>query len=109
MRLIDADALEQHIRSDCAIVKDIYRSDCEIGEDIGGLLQENLLYEKAVHLAIKYEPAVDAAPVVHGKWIYYNNNGWRVCSHCKDRRRTFTLDKYCPNCGAKMDGGAGDG
>ncbi len=50
-------------------------------------------------------PTVDAVPVANGQWVYYNNNGWRVCPHCKDRRRTFTLDNYCPNCGAKMHGG----
>lgn len=56
----------------------------------------------------------DFAPVVHGRWIptyhkYYNRDGecliadeWH-CSECGVRHR----DKwnYCPNCGAKKDGG----
>ena len=54
-------------------------------------------------------PTVDAAPVVHGEWIDgrpYVNSRWKVCSvcHCTgpDPQGGFA---YCPNCGAKMDGG----
>jgi DNA-directed RNA polymerase subunit RPC12/RpoP len=56
-------------------------------------------------------PAVDAAPVVHGRWIdtspnyrngYYNNA--HKCSNCGDYYTTDPNDLYyCPRCGAKMD------
>ena len=48
-------------------------------------------------------PAADVAPVRRGRWIY--GNGYRSCPICHDGRRTIVMDNYCPNCGAKMDGG----
>lgn len=56
------------------------------------------------------EPVADVAPVVHGVWVCVNKidpiSGYR-CS--KRRRRVgFDLTPYCPNCGAKMDGGDND-
>lgn len=51
-------------------------------------------------------PAADVAPVVHGRWI---EDGSLIitCSECK---RGYNLiakyTHYCPNCEAKMDGGA---
>lgn len=61
-------------------------------------------------------PAADVAPVVHGEWIMtlYTTISKRgrvisnkkfACSECgysNGRKQT----NYCPNCGAKMDGGA---
>lgn len=55
-------------------------------------------------------PTVDAEPVRHGRLLYEGmiENTWRVftCSVCG----CGCIDggKYCPNCGAKMDGGADD-
>lgn len=53
-------------------------------------------------------PAADIAPVVHGRWIQVDSTKCR-CSHC-DIIALIALyphgDKnFCPNCGAKMDGG----
>lgn len=56
-------------------------------------------------------PAADVAPVVHGQWIEQEKYTFGVmydCSICGDR----ILDNghswnYCPNCGARMDGGDG--
>lgn len=51
-------------------------------------------------------PFEDAAPVVHGRWIYSHEVGCprkRKCSNCL----TAYKDKgthYCPNCGADMRG-----
>ena len=63
-------------------------------------------------------PAADVAPVVHGKWIevpwvYYGAKQY-ICNQCKDdeywkKRELHFKEKYCPNCGAKMDGGDGNG
>lgn len=70
----------------------------------------------------------DVAPVVHGLWIPIRESemtGWDpavagrdpiggyICSACKeeavyDCNDEFVLSKYCPNCGAKMDGGDSD-
>lgn len=54
------------------------------------------------------EPAADVAPVVHGRWN--NMDGYKtrkVCSECGwDVPEYGKFYSYCPNCGAKMDGGA---
>ena len=54
-------------------------------------------------------PAADVAPVVHAQWIE-DGSGIIICPECK---RGYNLiakyTHYCPNCGAKMDGGAGNG
>ena len=63
---------------------------------------------------IHSEKAADVAPVRHGKWIepprlYYGTKQYE-CSLCYSdtfwNKHSIT-EKYtfCPNCGAKMDGG----
>ena len=64
---------------------------------------------------IEDAPAADVAPVVHGRWEYdgptINTYGMVKCTVCN----WWTIDPsvstvyhYCPNCGAKMDGGDSD-
>lgn len=65
---------------------------------------------------IKALPAADVVPVVHGHWIWHEEEFEYECSacHCRfDYNHTFEIfdhgfqyANYCPNCGAKMDGGA---
>ena len=56
-------------------------------------------------------PAADVAPVRHGRW---ETNSDRpdslICSVCKCGFDMWKHDphNYCPNCGAKMDGGKND-
>ena len=62
-------------------------------------------------------PTADVAPVVHGRWISWEEAGNFVpspdrheCSVCHDAAQVLVngfelLSDYCPNCGAKMDGG----
>ena len=63
---------------------------------------------------IDSEPAADVAPVRHGRWE--KQSGLYSCSECgmtcpydvqADVIEYWTC-KYCPNCGAKMDGGDGN-
>lgn len=49
-------------------------------------------------------PSADVAPVRHGRWMYMK--GFWMCSEC--HKDTLNLFKYCPYCGAKMDGDADD-
>lgn len=78
-----------------------------------------------IMLLIGIQPAADVAPVVHGVWIPVHESeisGWNpevagidpiggyICSACKneavyDCNDKFVLSDYCPNCGARMDGG----
>lgn len=50
-------------------------------------------------------PAADVAPVVHGRWIMHDDEFGLTseCSAC--HIETMGDGNYCPNCGAKMDGG----
>lgn len=100
MRLIDADALGV---GRCS--RDVLPADYCAGWN--GLIR---LLEKA--------PTVDAVPVVHGRWEKEPSSYWRWtssgavavtrttyrCGLCG--RGTAVKSNYCPNCGAKMDGGA---
>ena len=78
--------------------------------------------------AIRKIQADDVAPVRHGRWIFgkdlpYSwgqipkNKYHLYCSECleqafnrsEDNDPDFDVDtSYCPNCGAKMDGGDGN-
>lgn len=61
--------------------------------------------------AIRHIPAVDAMPVVRAKWeIDYSWLNHCRCSNCHGTSiEAEWLNRYmwpyCPNCGAKMDGG----
>ena len=62
-------------------------------------------------------PAADVAPVRHGKWennhcsvcgmMPMGEEIWDACDFCPPRFEFFM--NYCPNCGARMDGGQGNG
>ena len=53
---------------------------------------------------IEFAPTVDAVEVVHGKWVWADDEecGLYRCSCCIGASGYPT--NYCPNCGAKMDG-----
>lgn len=62
--------------------------------------------------AILNAPAADVAPVRRGRWI--DKGEYAVCMECGGRSGTQydgvepipLMTQFCPNCGAKMDGGA---
>lgn len=74
----------------------------------------------AAFAEIAHAPTVDIAPVVPAEWVYDKNAtdwgiGGYVCSACKTKNNNlpcnrvksalmFSGARYCPNCGAKMDG-----
>jgi hypothetical protein len=57
--------------------------------------------EDEILLVIQNAPTIDCAPVVHGEWV----DGMK-CQYCG--QVDTTKPNYCPNCGAKMDGGKND-
>ena len=83
----------------------------------GGTLGSHSGTVDVVGSAIYKLPAADVAPVVHGEWIPISDGAWAECSECGEAcdvsdnggMSAFELFcdryKYCPNCGAKMDGG----
>ena len=98
MRIIDADAVKELIRSgisvDTCADQDYV---CELVDDI---------------------PTIDSVEVVHGEWIGYNadkGSDWLrsdgepiflVCNKCHGvvMNHASVNWNFCPNCGAKMDG-----
>lgn len=96
----------------------------EIGKDSNGLKCRACWVDDMVG-DIEDTPAADVAEVVHGSWIPLRESeitGWNPgfaghdpiggykCSNCNkeavfDCNDSFVLSDYCPNCGAKMDGG----
>lgn len=96
MRLIDADAL---VRSMSVRLK-------ELADEYGWYDH----YVTGLDDAITYiddAPAIDAAPVVHARWIEPCINKYgHPCHHCSACRfKASQKDRnYCPNCGAKMRG-----
>lgn len=84
--------------------------------DDGGVYGRSMKYPEGmfdcadVVSSVENAPAVDVAPVVHGRWVRKGSNWY--CTGCDKGYRIScgsppanTFD-YCPNCGAKMDGGA---
>lgn len=57
-------------------------------------------------------PTLDVAPVVHGRWVLldecYNEGVYCSACHKKVYKKCYAnqkiKSKFCPNCGARMDG-----
>ncbi len=96
MRLIDADALKNHIES----------------------YYDKFIFVSAVKCLIDNSPTIEAEPVKHGRWIsekvinLYNGEkrNARECSECGATYFVYDvanvvdeIPHYCPNCGAIMD------
>ena len=98
MRLIDADAMRREL------IKwrdnDHYRKKRSLVERWVRTNGINVLLRVLANF-----PTVDAEPVKHGWWI---RQDWVClcykCSACGEEIWRTPSD-YCPNCGAKMDGG----
>lgn len=60
--------------------------------------------------AIDNAPTVAAAPEVHGRWeeIYDPYGELEEWIHGECGRCSKEKSPYCPNCGARMDGGEGE-
>lgn len=54
-------------------------------------------------------PTIPAEPIVNARWIHYPDCGVTRCSHCGWSIAECWESKRCPDCGAKMDGGAENG
>lgn len=82
----------------------LLRIDCH-GTNKFGMLDED------IRAFIKAQPAADVAPVVHSRWR--ESGPLLECQSCGEIYSRLggnagQLWDYCPNCGAKMDGGDND-
>lgn len=85
---------------------------------IANLNFQNGLDKRFVYELVRSYPTIEAEPVKHGRWIptEYDNyadgapvwDKWE-CSECghEHNGEEDTLTEFCPDCGARMDGGAG--
>ena len=72
---------------------------------------ENYAYSVMLNEVLN-RPASDVVPVVHGRWEQTEApfmNECEDCSVCGYRTVWGHRFNYCPNCGAKMDGGEDNG
>lgn len=105
--------MAEYIEREILLKKNFYSENCNS--------EENRWNDYAIKDIIRHIPAADVAPVKHGHWVY-NQNGhdWGLgaweCSLCHSVNNNLPIDKrfspyvyagskYCPNCGAKMNGG----
>ena len=71
-------------------------------------------YQVAVN-RLRVFPAAEVEPVRHGRWEWLGPNSLvrecacGTCSACKVRSKYIVNKDICPNCGARMDGGADNG
>lgn len=102
-RLIDADALMK-------VVEDRYLSACAQAKPNARKNGRGIHYGIAIGMnfvrnVINELPTIEAEPVRHAYWQELLGCGYTVCSAC-DYIPYSIHDKFCPNCGAKMDGGS---
>lgn len=64
-------------------------------------------FADGVYHILENFPRADVAPVAHGRWEPFGGRYYsrKKCSRCGwDGQEWVKFYKYCPNCGARMDG-----
>ena len=89
MRLIDADKID---------FNEVFKGESDFARDT----------REAAQRLIDEQPTIEARPMVHGEWIYeYHTWHCNICG-CHPYKGYIPKEpsKFCPNCGARMDGKA---
>lgn len=92
MRLIDADALLEKAN--------VYRCDFGFVDDPDVDIFDAVKVEH-----IENAPTVNAAPVRNSKWEIDPDGYYPCCAACGNEPQGRVMTDYCPNCGARMNGG----
>lgn len=74
------------------------------GKLLDSLPKNDTVLSLDVRRIVMDAPAVDAVPVVHGRWLNNGIHGSVLCrcSECHYDAAAYSF-RYCPMCGAKMD------
>jgi hypothetical protein len=83
-------------------MESLLMTDIVLNNPTARYILEQVLYD------IEHIPAEEATPVIHSMWTF-NATGSGTCQHChRTTRNVWDYDswmRYCPDCGARMDGG----
>lgn len=94
-----------------AIIENWQKDLCPIGRYgrgyVYGIERDKYDEIEAVLDEVKAIPAADVAPMRHGRWVDFDGESYE-CSMCHGIRSLYRYS-YCPDCGARMDGGDDDG
>ena len=76
------------------------------------MVGDKLVSVYAMKSFIKNRPSADVAQVRYGRWEWDTEDIYR-CSNCAEKSHVKEVMghpewDYCPNCGAKMNGGGGN-
>lgn len=93
-RYIDADKLYELIRT----------NDYRLATINGSI--DYGMFTVGIKQAIDEIPTADVTEVRHGEWVH--GECVSHCSECGVETYPENITPYCPNCGARMDGGAND-
>ena len=104
---IERDALLQFLKNEIKQCEDDYGDDFEEDDYYTQAVDSRMTAMRCVKHRVETSPAADVAPVVHSEWIL-NDDGSGRCKRCKRRQMNVWDDdnwqRYCGDCGAKMDG-----
>lgn len=89
-------------------IEELYCLPCkEAGKDYNGCMCRACWVDDMRGEVIN-EPDADVAPVVHGEWLlrHIGAGHYWECSVCHTNPCIYVTEhtKFCPNCGARMDG-----
>ena len=90
-----------------AVIQAFEWGDVDVFEDCGDGYISGFSRD-AIKNTINSIPAADVTPVVHGRWIMHDDEFGLTCECSACHIETMGDGNYCPNCGAKMDGGVDD-
>ena len=73
---------------------------------IAKVAPDEYYHSNEVKAMLEELPTIDAAPVVHGRWDFATDYTSRCTNCCEIQWIDHDKEpRYCPNCGAQMDGG----